>query len=420
MGARRQRRAGRAAEHDLGVPALDQVGDVGVPVADRAGPDLALADAVGVEERPQRLEDQQGRAAVQPRPARGFGRCRLGLPGYPWLTGTLQRPQPCLRRGVNRHHAQAFETPPPARARSAVRAPRRGRLRGRLPRPGRLLRGLQRAAEPLDPRQGLRTDAPPRRPSAAGRALLGHGWRPPPPAPPRPNFNADDPANYNWSEYDPILAEAKRLGWQVLLTVTSPVPRWATSNLKAPYVTRPDSQDFREFMTAVARHFGSEVTTYAIWSEPNHPAFLQPQFASNGSPASPRIYRGLYQAGYLGLQEAGLDPPAGAVRRNRAHRIRLGQEPAEERKIQSPGARRGAAGVPARSAVPELPLPQGRRLQRAADERLRPPRLHDRGAAELQDSGLGQRHDRRALEALERPQPRRRGHTPCRPGCRST
>jgi len=125
----------------------------------------------------------------------------------------------------------------------------------------------------------------------------------------RPSFNATDPANYNWSEFDPILAEAKRLGWQVLLTVTSPVPRWATSNLKAPYITRPDSQDFREFMTAVARHFGSEVTTYAIWSEPNHPAFLQPQFNSNGSPASPRIYRGLYQAGYQGLQEAGLTHP---------------------------------------------------------------------------------------------------------------
>ena len=49
--------------------------------------------------------------------------------------------------------------------------------------------------------------------------------------------------------------------------------------------------------------------TYAIWSEPNHPAFLQPQFNSNGAPASPRIYRGLYQAGYQGLQEAGLTHP---------------------------------------------------------------------------------------------------------------
>jgi hypothetical protein len=125
----------------------------------------------------------------------------------------------------------------------------------------------------------------------------------------RPSFEATDPSAYNWSAYDPIVEEAKRLGWQVLLTVTSPVPRWATSNKKAPYVTRPDSQDFKEFVTAVARHFGSEVATYAFWSEPNHPAFLQPQFNSNGTPASPRIYRGLYQAGYAGLQAAGLAHP---------------------------------------------------------------------------------------------------------------
>ena len=43
-------------------------------------------------------------------------------------------------------------------------------------------------------------------------------------------------------------------------------------------------------------------------------------------------------------------------------------------------------------------------MQRAADERLRPPRLHDGGAADLQDPRCGQRHDRRALAALECPQ----------------
>ncbi len=95
----------------------------------------------------------------------------------------------------------------------------------------------------------------------------------------------------------------------MLLTVTSPVPRWATSNRKAPYVTRPDPRDFQEFMTAVAREFGSEVSIYSIWNEPNHPAFLLPQWNSNGTPASPRIYRGLYQAGYAGLQAAGLTHP---------------------------------------------------------------------------------------------------------------
>jgi hypothetical protein len=62
-------------------------------------------------------------------------------------------------------------------------------------------------------------------------------------------------------------------------------------------------------MTAVARHYGSEVSLYSIWNEPNHPAFLQPQFKSTGEPESPRIYRALYQAGYAGLQAGGLAHP---------------------------------------------------------------------------------------------------------------
>jgi hypothetical protein len=120
----------------------------------------------------------------------------------------------------------------------------------------------------------------------------------------KPSFDATNPASYAWGEYDALMREAGRLHWPVLLTVTSPAPRWATSNGKAPYVTRPDPKDFQEFMTAVGRHYGQQVSLYSIWNEPNHPAFLQPQWNSNGKPASPRIYRGLYQAGYAGLVAA--------------------------------------------------------------------------------------------------------------------
>jgi hypothetical protein len=125
----------------------------------------------------------------------------------------------------------------------------------------------------------------------------------------RPSVDETNPANYSWGQYDAVLAEAQRLHWSVLLTVTSPVPRWATSNKKAPYVTRPDDLDFQQFMTAVARHYGSEVSLYSIWNEPNHPAFLLPQWNSNGTAASPRVYRGLYQAGYEGLKAAGIASP---------------------------------------------------------------------------------------------------------------
>ncbi len=124
----------------------------------------------------------------------------------------------------------------------------------------------------------------------------------------KPSFDGTSPGSYAWGEYDALVGEAVRLHWKILLTVTAPAPRWATSNKKAPYITRPDDKDFQEFMTAVGRHYGSLVT-YSIWNEPNHPAFLMPQWNSNGTPASPRIYRGLYQAAYAGLQAAGLASP---------------------------------------------------------------------------------------------------------------
>jgi hypothetical protein len=126
----------------------------------------------------------------------------------------------------------------------------------------------------------------------------------------KPSFEATNPASYNWGNYDVLLAEAKRLKWSVLLTVTSPVPEWATSTRKDKSgLTRPNEADFKEFMTAVGKHYGGEVSLYAIWNEPNHPAFLLPQFNSRGRPESPRIYRGLFQAGYAGLRSAGIAKP---------------------------------------------------------------------------------------------------------------
>jgi hypothetical protein len=139
--------------------------------------------------------------------------------------------------------------------------------------------------------------------------LHWHEVAPSPNARHKPHFDATDPHKYHWGQYDVLLGEAQALGWPVLLTVTSPVPRWATSNHRKPYVTRPDDLDFQQFMTAVARHFGPAVSMYAIWNEPNIPGWLRPQFKRNGRPASPRIYRGLYQAGYAGLRAAGLTHP---------------------------------------------------------------------------------------------------------------
>ncbi len=133
--------------------------------------------------------------------------------------------------------------------------------------------------------------------------LLWQSVAPGPDAKVKPKFDATDPAAYYWGGYDAVLAAAKQRGWQVLLTVSGPVPTWATAT-GSGHVTRPDPQDFQQFMTAVGRHYGAQVKLYSIWNEPNEPVFLQPQF-QNGRPASPRIYRGLFQAGVAGLRASG-------------------------------------------------------------------------------------------------------------------
>jgi hypothetical protein len=136
-------------------------------------------------------------------------------------------------------------------------------------------------------------------------------WRDVAPAPAssrRPSFDATNPGAYGWGAYDALLSEARQRNWSVLLTVSGPVPRWATVH-HGDNVTRPDPLEFRRFMTAVGRHYGSQVSLFSIWNEPNHPQFLLPQFDAHGAPASPLIYRALFQSGYAGLKDAGLANP---------------------------------------------------------------------------------------------------------------
>jgi hypothetical protein len=123
-----------------------------------------------------------------------------------------------------------------------------------------------------------------------------------------PKVDLSKPSSYNWGQYGALIAAAHQLHWSILLDVSGPVPKWATSTHK-DHVTRPDALDFRKLMTAVGTQFGSQVNLFAIWNEPNHPFFLMPQWNANATPASPLIYRGLWQSGYAGLQAAGITSP---------------------------------------------------------------------------------------------------------------
>jgi len=135
--------------------------------------------------------------------------------------------------------------------------------------------------------------------------LYWHDVAPDPDSRVKPSFDETSPSSYNWGAYDAVVDGIKARGWNLLLTVSGPVPRWATNGARDT-VTRPSPNDFRKFVQAVATHYGTKVDTWSIWNEPNQPQFLMPQYSPHKTPLSPRIYRGLYFAAQRGLNNAGL------------------------------------------------------------------------------------------------------------------
>jgi hypothetical protein len=122
----------------------------------------------------------------------------------------------------------------------------------------------------------------------------------------RPRFDATDPGAYPvgaWSNLDALFDAAKPRGISVQLTLTGPVPRWATQR-RRDQVTSPRPKEFQAFATAVGRRFGDRVGVWSIWNEPNHPQFLRPQFVRRHA-RSPRLYRSLFLAGQRGLKASG-------------------------------------------------------------------------------------------------------------------
>jgi hypothetical protein len=98
---------------------------------------------------------------------------------------------------------------------------------------------------------------------------------------------------------------AQARGWEVLLTVSGPIPAWASRSGRSQ-LTNPDPARFERFAQLVGERYGAAVARFAIWNEPNHPDFLRPQYRS-GRPVSGTLYRRLAVAGLRGLRAAGVD-----------------------------------------------------------------------------------------------------------------
>src|SRR4051812_28634234 len=62
--------------------------------------------------------------------------------------------------------------------------------------------------------------------------LYWHDVAPEPDSRVKPKFDETDPASYNWGAYDPVIDGIKARGWQLLLTVSGPVPQWATNGAR--------------------------------------------------------------------------------------------------------------------------------------------------------------------------------------------
>jgi hypothetical protein len=113
-----------------------------------------------------------------------------------------------------------------------------------------------------------------------------------------PRFNTADHAAYpagTWDRLDRLVDSIERRGMELQLTLTGPVPKWATKRNRG-HVDDPGAKLFGRWARAVATRYGDRVDLWSIWNEPNHPDFLGPQYRE-GKPHTPKLYRKLYRAG---------------------------------------------------------------------------------------------------------------------------
>jgi hypothetical protein len=119
--------------------------------------------------------------------------------------------------------------------------------------------------------------------------------------------NHADPL-YSWSALDRVVNTAASRGIAVMLSVTTPAPRWATGGRGG--VWRPSPAEFGAYAGAVASRYAPLVDQYGISNEPNQGGWLQPQ-SSGGELVSPHHYRAMVRAAYPRIKAA--DPDAVAL-----------------------------------------------------------------------------------------------------------
>ena len=206
--------------------------------------------------------------------------------------------------------------------------------------------------DPVHARSHAAGDPRPSGSTACACSSTGRTTRPPRRSKRRPDFDATDPDAYPagaWSRLDGLFDSAQARGITVQLTLTGPVPRWATKS-KRDNVTQPEPEGVPGL-----RHRG-------------RPPLRRPRRrVVDLERAQPPAVPAPAVREQEGQVAADLPQP---LPRRPARPARLGQRRRHaavrrDRAARDP-ARRRAAGLPARRAVPQPLLPPARPAARAS------------------------------------------------------
>jgi polysaccharide biosynthesis protein PslG len=107
---------------------------------------------------------------------------------------------------------------------------------------------------------------------------------------------------YNWSYLDEVMnaAAARNMGVMAEINAT---PAWDAASGTLPGAGAPNPTDFASFATQVATRYGSDISAYEIWNEPNYAGFYEP--------IDPAGYTALLKAAYPAIKA--VDPTATVV-----------------------------------------------------------------------------------------------------------
>ena len=292
--------------------------------------------------------------------------------------------------------------------RPGVRRPRAARPRRRagVQDPVADLRGAARPRGPVDPRRRPSTTS---RRSACTRCAscsTGTTSRPSPTRASSPTFDETDPASYDWRAYDAVVDGIKARGWNLLLTVSGPVPRWATNGARDnAHAPEPGGvPDVRHRRRPPLRHEGRHLVRSGT----------SPTSRSSCCRSTRRTRRRCRRASTATCSSP---PSAGWPTPASPHaRVLIGEtSPRGTGKVVAPLTfLRGALCLDSKYHK------TSKGCAKLARRRLRPPRLHHGSGPDVQAQAAQRRDDRRPRPADHGARPRRQGGGDHVARCRST